>query len=647
MAEMLTRSPSGHPSLKYRPDIDGLRAVAILAVIAFHLDYGFFSGGYIGVDVFFVISGYLISNLIMRDIADGSFSLLAFYERRVRRIFPALFAMLFVVSIVAWWLLLPGQLVTFEQSLLAAIFSASNFFFWHRAGYFDLGQSYKPLLQTWTLAVEEQFYLLFPPFLLLLKGGSPRRTKLAIVIVTMASFTASLFVVARNLPAAFFFAPLRAWELLLGAILSQRYLPALRSALARHTASIVGLLLVLLPTHYYHPYTPFPGLAALPPCLGAVFIIAAGETGTSIVGRVLSWRPIVFVGLISYSLYLWHWPVIVFQATSHLLVPRAYAGKHITVLILFTVSLVLAVLSWVFVERPFRSRTVCRSRRSIFLTAGFTAAGLSAVAIAIIFLHGFPARYPPAIVKIASYHDEPIQVPWRMDVCLIGSLAEYRQDVCLAQHPAKKSLLLVGDSHAAALYPGLVAALPGYDVLQANFAGCPALLHEPPSRSNNCRQFFHFIFEDFLSRHHVDTLVLAGRWVPADFDALGETVDWTHRRGIQTVVVGNTLEFDAPLPLLLVDALRNGTPENLALPSSANLQARKDAELEDLARNRWHVPYVSFFEEFCHPDCPLYAAPQVPLTFDSQHLTLAGSAMVAEAVRARVQSLDLPPPLTQ
>ena len=635
-------TPHSYKSIAYRPDIDGLRAVAVLSVLAYHAGFAFFEGGFAGVDVFFVISGYLIARIIARDLANGSFSVLAFYERRIRRIFPAMFAMLLAVSICAWYLLYPSVLIAFERSLLAALFSGSNILFWHETGYFDSQRFSKPLLHTWSLAVEEQFYLLFPPFLLLLWRTSIRPRKVVIFAITALSFAAAMFFALTNPSAAFFLTPFRAWELLLGAILSQHSLPPLRSALQRQIASITGLSLILVTVFCYRESMLFPGLATLPACVGAALVIAAGESGSSIVGQALSWKPVVFTGLISYSLYLWHWPVMAFQNTNWLFVPYAYRNWHITKIVTILISLVLAVLSWAFLERPFRERKISRSRQSIFITAGTGITMLSVAAICLIAFHGAPKRFPPDELQIASYLDESIRVPWRMDVCFISptnSFSDFRPDICLAQHPGKKSLLLIGDSHAASLYPGLVNVFPDYDIMQANFAGCFALLHEPPSQPRGCRKLFDFIFGDFLTHHHVDALILAGRWSPADFHALGETVAWAQRQGIQVILVGRTLEFDAPLPRLLASSRHQGASSDFAMPSSIHEQADEDQVLADLSRNQWHVPYVSFFESLCHPDCPVYAAPLVPMTFDSQHLTLEGSKLFAGAIRDKIESL--------
>jgi len=377
------RSDSQNPgsgTLKYRPDIEGLRAVAVLLVLADHFETHV-SGGFVGVDVFFVISGYLISAAILKEVANGTFSMVAFYERRIRRILPALIVVLLATSVMAYVLLFPAEIVDFGKSMLAAMFSVSNFWFWHQAGYFDAPSEYKPLLHTWSLGVEEQFYLLFPIFLIAVHRLARRRLRVLIFAISAVTFGLSVLYVRRDPAAVFYCSPLRAWELLLGTVVSQRYLPEIRGAVARNAATLGGMLMILGAAWRYRSTTPFPGVAALAPCLGAALAIWGGETGSSAVGRVLSWRPLVFVGSISYSLYLWHWPVVVFQQIGGLAPWTEGGGRR--VVMLFAVSVLLGYLSWRFVEAPFRMGWLRGERRALFLSSGAGAAVVLLAGVAI------------------------------------------------------------------------------------------------------------------------------------------------------------------------------------------------------------------------------------------------------------------------
>src|SRR6185312_9819605 len=367
-----TVRPAGHT--RYRADIDGLRAIAVLFVVASHLHVAHFAGGYIGVDVFFVISGYLISSNIIPQIRAGSFSLAGFYVRRIRRIFPALIVMLALTLPLAWRFLFPTEMVEYAHSLLAAVFACSNTLLWSWGGYFASENELKPLLHTWSLGVEEQFYLLFPLCLLALTGLRKHAwIRTFICALATISFACAWFLTPRNPHAAFFNVGLRAWELMIGAILSQRYVPSPRRRISRELAAIIGLLAIVLPAILYTPNTTFPGLAALPPCLGAALVIAAGENGTSLPSRLLSLPPLVFFGLISYSLYLWHWPVQVFYNLRHLqtCAPGSCAEpmSHTAQASIFLVSVAVATLSWRFVETPFRRRKDLFTPRRLVATS--------------------------------------------------------------------------------------------------------------------------------------------------------------------------------------------------------------------------------------------------------------------------------------
>src|ERR1700674_821671 len=342
----------------YRPDIDGLRALAVLPVILFHANL-FFPGGFVGVDVFFVISGYLITQIIERDLQANRFSVLVFYQRRIRRIFPALFVMFAVTILTAYLFMPPLELKDFGQSLLASSAFYSNFFFFRQSGYFAPTSEYAPLLHTWTLSVEEQFYVCWPLFLGVLTKTAKSKWKVpTTVFILLGALLLSAHWVNTHPNAAFYLLPSRAWELALGALLS---FPSVSSVLARiprkiaSVASLAGILFLGLAVVTYDNLTPLPGFAALLPCVGAALVIAAGVGGPSAGGRVLSLRPLVWTGLISYSLYLWHWPILVFgrMIANH----KLDAAERVSFIVLI---FIVAWLSWRFVESPFRNLRVAR-----------------------------------------------------------------------------------------------------------------------------------------------------------------------------------------------------------------------------------------------------------------------------------------------
>jgi len=630
----------GRPALAYRADIDGLRAVAVLSVLAFHIELTQFSGGFVGVDVFFVISGYLISSIVFSEIADSRFSVIRFYERRIRRIFPALFAMLAVFSVFAAIYLLPNELADYGKSMLSATASFSNFYFWRHSGYFDAPLS-QPLLHTWSLAVEEQFYITFPLFLVLVRRFFPSRLRLSVVVLFFASLLGSAIVVAQNQSTAFYMPYTRAWELLLGTMLSLGMFPRLQLAWLRNLATLAGIGMIAFSVLTFSENTLFPGLSALVPCLGSALIIGAGEAGPTLVGAILSWRPFVFTGLISYSLYLWHWPVIVLQhmgvlfgvstLTSH------YHGSMLTarrfdMLIEVSVSLLLAVLSWRFVERPFRSGRLRVNGPPLFALAGGAAVVLMALSSWTVLAGGFHWRFPANAVQVASgLNNSDEDKSRRTGVCFIDPevhFKDFNYRVCLSQEAGKKNFLVLGDSHAAMLWSAFSSSLAITNVMQASSSACAPVLH--PSGSLDCKKMMAYIFQTYLPAHPVQGVLLVAKWSPKDLDELTATIAWAREHHVPVTVFGPVPEYDGPLPRLLAYSIawnKPGFASQHRVPNSKIL----DAEMQGLAANTWHVPYISLYQEICGGEvCVEYADTDrtIPLMIDRDHLSRYGATFV-------------------
>ena len=372
----------------YRSEIDGLRAIAVVAVVLFHSGCGL-SGGYVGVDVFFVISGFLITGIILRGIENNSFDLAHFWERRIRRIFPALFINVAVTLCAGYWLLMPRELEQLGKSALAQTLLLSNVYFWRDTGYFAGPAEYKPLLHTWSLAVEEQFYLFFPLLLVFFRTQSRKRLFWGLVCVSLVSLCASVYGTMFHSNATFFLLPTRAWELLAGSLLAV-FPWEVRSSPGRDkTIAVAGLLAIVFPVLFYDSETPFPGLAALPPVLGTAGVLfAAASSKGSFVAWGLSLPPVAFIGRISYSLYLWHWPVIVFV--------RHYYGHFGWREAIFALacSLFFSVVSWKFIETPFRQNTLLKRRRSLLGATFFMSAAITAACTLLVVSKGLVDRFP-------------------------------------------------------------------------------------------------------------------------------------------------------------------------------------------------------------------------------------------------------------
>jgi len=623
--------------IKYRADIDGLRAVAVLLVFAYHLGIRRFSGGFVGVDIFFVISGFLISSVIFSELNTSSFSLLSFYERRMRRILPALFVVLIGTAVLAYKFFLPSELSDFGKSLLASTFSFSNIYFLHQSGYFDAPAATKPLLHTWSLAVEEQFYVFLPLFLIGVRKYFPRRQTILVLFAALISFGLSAVGAFRSQEATYYLAHTRAWELLLGTLLAMGYFPELSTRLLRNVASLSGVILILLAGMLFTAATPFPGIAALLPCVGAGLIIAAGKSGPSVVGQVLSLRPFVFVGLISYSLYLWHWPVIVFQGTDGFLI-NGFTPK-LTKLVLTVTSFVLATLSWKFVEQPFRNRGFNLSRVAIFRFASVAALCLLILGAGIVATNGLPFRYPVDAVKVASFmenSDRKTDAQYRAGTCFLTSKNTYMDfspSICLQEDPHKRNLLLLGDSHAAQLWYGLDSIFQEVNLMQATASGCKPTVNQSSSADRMCSRLMGYIFSDFLKANRVDVLVLAARWDASDSGALKQTLMWAHERGMKVILFGPIVQYDSALPRLLALSIKSNNPAIPALHRIAYYE-RLDADMAQLAQIDPDVRYISYFKMLCgHNSCVEYADSGVPLQSDYGHLTSNGSVLVARKIR--------------
>lgn len=370
----------------YRPEIDGLRALAILPVVLFHARVAGFTGGFIGVDVFFVISGFLITSLVANDLEQGRFSLLRFWERRARRILPALLTVAVFTMVAGWFVLLPADFARLGGSVLALTTFSSNVFFWQQSGYFGPTADELPLLHTWSLAVEEQFYLLFPITMVVITKFMPKWRTQLVLLFGVSSLLLSVWAVEHMPAAAFYLLPTRAWELALGAWLALRASGRPAHEGIRQVVSVIGVACIAVPVFAYDSGTVFPALNALAPVVGAGLVIWSNGTTRTVVGRLLAAKPLVYVGLISYPLYLWHWPLLAFARY-----PNASPSLSPSVIIgVIVASFVLAHLSWRFVEAPFRIRAWLPKQASMLAgaAAALVIVGISATVLGVKHFEG-------------------------------------------------------------------------------------------------------------------------------------------------------------------------------------------------------------------------------------------------------------------
>ncbi len=422
----------------YRPEIDGLRAISVIGVVLFHLELGF-PGGFVGVDVFFVISGYLITGILLRQLGEDRFSLMEFWARRVRRIVPAAIVMVVGALLIGAFLQTPERYASLARSAMAHVLMASNCYFTRDQGYFAEKSDHEPLLHTWSLSVEEQFYLIFPLIVCFVWKRAPQRLVLVFTSAALISFSWSWIEVVSNPKWAFFLLPARGWELLVGALLAILPQKTMRS-LGDEAWAGLGLVLVLAPMFFFDRQTAFPGPGALAPVLGAALLIWTG--GSTKIGKLLGWRALVRIGLISYSLYLWHWPFVVFA--REMVIELTLTWK----ISLLVASFLAGYSSWRWVEMPSRSGLLLATRRRSLIFGLTSAVTLFVIAFSIKASGGFPSRLPAELRLIIS------------DITWNG--AEYTSAKSEAipigfQDDGPVDFVLWGDSHGASAAPAVNA----------------------------------------------------------------------------------------------------------------------------------------------------------------------------------------------
>lgn len=604
----------------YRTDIDGLRTVAVIPVVIFHLGTSLFSGGFVGVDVFFVISGFLITQTLLGEQGAWRDALFDFYKRRIKRIFPALFALYLCVMAAACGLLMSDQATEVARSITASILFVSNMLFYSQNGYFDGDLDSNPLLHTWSLSVEEQFYIFFPLLIFFTRSWSATHRRQLVWALTLVSFAAAQWMVSRNASAAFYLIPFRTWELALGSLLAMGAIPAPRRQWQAEIGVLAGLALIAYAVLFYNKATTFPGASALAPCIGAGLILLCGQRWTTLGGRLLSLPPMRFIGLISYSLYLWHWPVIVFyrQIDSRL--------DNVERASLLAVAIVAATISWAFVEKPFRGSGRLTSRAVVLRgTAAMAACGVGVLALALIsnFLYPISAQAR----GVLAYGERTGRTEMmRTGSCFLTTqhrLSDYSVEKCLTAPHDKPRILIIGDSHAAHLYYGLNHALPNAHILQATAAGCKPLLHS--GGDARCLALMHRAFSEYLPRLRPDMVILSARWLGKDVPDVEQTVGLIRRATPHVIVSGPIVEYDQALPRLLAKHIDQDEPLTKHRISQV---AAVDQHLATTLK-RANIPYFSTYRSLCTSDCRLWAKPGVPVQFDYGHLTQQGSILIA------------------
>ncbi|MDR6126058.1 acyltransferase family protein [Sphingomonas sp. SORGH_AS_0438] len=612
-------SPSAVHPVKYRGDIDGLRAIAVGAVILYHMFPSRLPAGGIGVDIFFVISGYLVGGIVIASVAANRFSFRDFYLRRIRRILPAFLVMVMCTSVLAAVPLYPWELTSFAKSGLSAIFGISNIFFYYSADYFAAQSSTFPLLHTWSLGIEEQFYLFLPIIILALAGKMKKWIFRFLLLTIFISILFSAFELQSNPIGAFYLLPSRWWELAIGAVATQtpkRWLSQPSICLAVSMAGValmVGSLILVQPEH------GFPGPVLLPACIGTALFLVSGSVRLTMVHRLMAVTPARYAGLASYSLYLWHWPIIVLYKQFYL-TERIGPSAALPILLLTTL---LGFGSWYFIERPFRSKM--SPTQLLIRTGGLFALSGSLLSV-IIINHGFPDRFSAETLRLASITGRTGQFaapPYHCFLPVSDSLAQYDHR-CLGSVSGKSNWLLVGDSHAAMLWNGLADNLPKINIQSAVVFGCEINL-TLKADGQLCNNLMHKAMVEHVNERPPAVLVLTSRWLIVDKTGISNLNSRLSKKGVRLLIIGPTPEYTIPVPRLMAESIRRNDP-NLIDENISQRIWQTDSELKKLS-TATGFSYISALKYMCNlqKKCTVADKNGNLLYFDQNHLNKTGA----------------------
>jgi peptidoglycan/LPS O-acetylase OafA/YrhL len=621
--------------MKYRPEIDGLRAIAVIPVILFHAGYSLFSGGFVGVDVFFVISGYLITTIVINDIKKKQFSILGFYERRARRILPALYCIVILSLILAYLILMPHHLISFSKSAVSIPLFSSNFFFWSERGYFGAASELKPLIHTWSLAVEEQFYIIYPLVLAPLYSRNKKILYLLMAIILVISLMASFYVTRIHFETAFYLPFTRAWELLIGCFVAfyiNRSRAVMGGRIFYELISIIGFILILYSFIKFDQTTMFPYLNAFIPTFGTALIIL-GTQQKNIVRSVLSYKPITFIGLISYSLYLVHQPIFVYARHT-----GVFVNQKILLIIL---SFILAIFSYKFIETPFRNKEVISLKHLVLATIGGT---LVIFTISTIFYlyQGFPSRYNESDRKILVQLSEYPGYNQRLfDSLKLSSFPE-------SDH---KKVLLIGDSHAKDFLNVL------NESNQLDFISVST--HQVNAECGNLYLSNYESLDQFIPDNRIERCKVLGRYEGERFLRIIEEADeiwlaavwseWVIRR-LPESIKNLTRDFKKPVRIF---GLKNfgQISEEMILKLAPNKRIGYTTSVTQKARLRDNLmqellsgydDYYPMLDIMCGGDgekCKIFDNNGLMISPDGGHITKEGAIELGSRIKPLIDSL--------
>lgn len=628
----------------YIPAIDGLRAIAVSLVLLFHVKTPFFLGGYIGVDVFFVISGFLITRGIISATDKGTFSFANFYSRRAARLFPALFVTILATLIAGFFILSPSALEEVSGSALAAALFFANIFFALDAGYFDTASHLKPLLHMWSLSVEEQFYLVWPITIIVLLSVFKGKARYLIPIIGALSLIAALYYAPKNANFVFFMTPFRIFQFCIGAGLAFWAFPA--AGIKRGYIGLASITALILVTIWISDtVTAVLPTALLPACLAGIFI---ATSRTPILEAIFASKLAVWLGRRSYSVYLVHWPIIVYFG-----IKTGFDFSVIDQLGLITASLITGAMLYNCVEQPLRIHSKQSLMGSKFKLAGIILPMAAAVSLSVLFIQkgGFPGRIPDAMKSIVK--NVPNDSITRLSEIRTGQcnivvtkheFDDWDLEVCGEPDPTRPDVFIIGDSYSGGTYMAFKKAYPDINFLQMSIPGCRLKLPENmPSEGHyaECKKLYASFFNDLLPTRRYDAVVFTSNWLPNHHTDIGDILKAGADAKTPTVLIGQRLAYSESLRTILEGA------------ASLNEAQRSANRKIDQANIRWNEFYktrygsqadvfVDFLDLACSPECSIATRDGRMIILDDRHLTEIGAKVMAAKIR-RTYNAELEP----
>ena len=661
--------------IAYRADIDGLRAIAIIAVLLFHTGFQLFSNGYIGVDIFFVISGFLITSITVREINKGKFTFTQFYTRRVKRLFPALFTMIIVVLIMGYFYLIPIDFQHLAQSSIYTVFYISNIYFSHLSGYFQPSVITLPLIHTWTLGVEEQYYLFYPAFLVIISMFLKKRYSFWVLLAGVASFVLQLIIMSKgHVDVAFYYFPTRAWEFMMGGIIAFGTLPEVQNKVLSTLLVVIGLVFISYP---FATHMKSSELSSVMACIGATLIIYSNTYSDNAIKKILSTKGFVFIGLLSYSLYLWHWPILSAYREFSALLPETL---KISMLILaFAMIFILSYLSYRFIETPIIKMDFSQNHKKLLVPVFAVMLLISSSSFYILYNNGLPDRFE-YMEKVAqaptySYENNPNYPDYMIKAWIEPRNIKWNNLPTLGNKSAKHvSFVIIGDSHAGALAPAFDAIAKELGIkgkLMTDSANIPffgidlygrlgSVWDNSDSFSKVNQQLLILIME----HPYIKRIFLVARWtqyvdnddvllkdnsVPSNNSIFifQEGLDKTLKTFIQmnkdVYIVNDVPSIDWDVPVIIADKellLRYfGLKTKRFFPPDLKQFERSEQTIFTLfhqAQERYDFKFLNPYKALCPNNGPCMVIDNMgyPIYVDDNHLSIHGALYIAKRMRS-------------